>query len=77
MGATLQGGGHGFVKFLTDEIMENIGAEKEEYKASCINAQKGAEKIRTALADDHEALTPTTDVVAAIYDIESGKVELL
>lgn len=77
VGASLQGGGHGYVKFLTDEIIAAIGGEKDEYKASCINAQKGAEKIKAALADDSESLTPETDVLAAIYDIESGKVEFL
>ena len=77
VGASLQGGGHGYVKFLTDEIIANIGGEKDEYKASCINAQKGVEKIKTALAEDKESLTETTDVLGAIYDIESGKVEFL
>ena len=77
VGASLQGGGHGYVKFLTDEILAAIGEEKDEYKASCLNAQKGAEIIRTKLADDAESLTPTTDVLAAIYDIETGKVEFL
>ena len=77
VGASLEGGAHGYVKFLTDEIIENIAGEKDAYKASCINAQKGAEKVKSALADDHEALTPTTDVLAAIYDIESGEVKFL
>lgn len=77
VGATVQGGGHGYVKFLTDEILAAIGDEKDEYKASCLNAQKGAEIIRTKLADDAESLTPTTDVLAAMYDIETGKVEFL
>ena len=77
VGASLQGGGHGYVKFLTDEIIANIAGEKDEYKASCINAQKGVEKIKAALADDKESLTDTTDVLAAIYDIETGKVEFL
>lgn len=77
VGASLQGGGHGFVKFLTDEIIANIAGETDEYKASCINAQKGVEKIKAALADDHESLTPATDVLPAIYDIESGEVKFL
>ena len=77
VGATLEGGGHGFVKFLTDEIAENIGGEKDAYKASCLNAQKGVERIKAALADDREALSDTTDVVAAMYDIETGKVSIL
>ena len=77
VGASLQGGGHGYVKFLTDEIIANIGGEKDEYKASCINAQKGVEKIKAALAEDKESLTDTTDVLPAIYDIETGKVEFL
>ena len=77
VGASLQGGGHGYVKFLTDEIIAAIGQEKDEYKASCINAQAGAEKIKKALADDPESMTPKTDVIAAVYDIEDGHVDWL
>ncbi|MBR1496897.1 MAG: carbonic anhydrase [Oscillospiraceae bacterium] len=77
VGASLQGGGHGYVKFLTDEIIAAIDGEKDEYKASCINAQKGADKIKAALKDDEESLTPTTDVIAAVYDIEDGHVDWL
>ena len=77
VGASLQGGGHGYVKFLTDEIIAAIGQEKDGYKASCLNAQAGAEKIRKALADDPEAMTPETDVIAAIYDISDGHVDWL
>ena len=77
VGASLQGGGHGFVKFLTDDIIAAIGGEKDEYKASCLNAKAGVEKIKSALADDPESLTPTTDVIAAIYDIEDGHVDWL
>ena len=77
VGASVQGGGHGYVKFLTDEILAAIGGEKDEYKACALNVAKGVETIKTKLADDHEALTPTTDVIGAIYDIEDGHVEWL
>ena len=77
VGATLEGGAHGFVKILTDEIKAAIGDEKDEYKACVKNVEAGVNAIKTKLADDHEALTPETDVLGAVYDIETGKVEWL
>ena len=77
VGASLQGGGHGYVKFLTDEILAAIGQEKDEYKACKLNVERGVNTILTKLADDHESLTPTTDVIGAIYDIEDGHVDWL
>ena len=77
VGAALEGGGHGYVRFLTDEILTAIGQEKDAYRATCLNAQRGAELIRTKLADDPESMTAETDVLAAVYDVASGKVEFL
>ena len=75
--ATIHGGAHGFVKCLTDEIALAIGNEKNEYKASCINAQKAVEKIKTSLADDHESITKDTDIIAAVYHIDDGHIDWL
>ena len=77
VGAALQGGGHGYIKFLTDETLSAIGGEKDAYQASCLNARKGVEKIKAALKDGPEPLPEDTDVVAAIYHIEDGRVEWL
>ena len=77
VGATLGGGAEGFIKILTDEIKRAIGDEKDEYQAVVKNTLAGVEAIKTKLADDHEALTPETDVLGAVYDIETGKVEWL
>ena len=77
VGATLAGGAHGFTKVLTDEIKKAIGDETDEYKACVKNVEAGVAAIKTKLADDHESLTPETDVLGAVYDIETGKVEWL
>ncbi len=77
VGATLSGGGHGLVKILTDEIKRAVGDETDEYQAVVKNTLAGVEAIKTKLADDHEAITPETDVIGAVYDIETGKVEWL
>lgn len=77
VGATLAGGAHGFVKLLTDEIKRAIGDETDEYRAVVKNTLAGVDIIKAKLADDHEALTAETDVLGAVYDIETGKVEWL
>lgn len=77
VGATLAGGAHGFVKVLTYEIKRAIGDETDEYRAVVKNTLAGVEAIKTKLADDREALTPETDVLGAVYDIETGRVEWL
>ena len=75
--AAIHNEGHGYVKCLTDEISRVIGNEKDEYKASCLNAVKGVQKIKTALADDHESITEDTDVIAAVYHISDGHIVML
>ena len=76
VGATMEGGAHGFIKTLTDDIKAAIGDEKDYYKACCLNATHGAEVIKEKLAGT-EAIGPETDVLAAMYDIKTGKVEFL
>lgn len=77
VGAAIQGGGEGFIKSLTDEIIAAIGAEKEDYKACEKNVRRGVETIQKQLAGNPEALGPDTDVIGAIYDVKKGYVDWL
>jgi len=80
VGSTLKGHGHGWVKFITDEIMTAIGDETDYDKACCLNAIYGADKVRKALnlpAENDWDDEKTLKVVPAIYHIETGVVEYL
>ncbi len=60
----------GFVKFITDEIRLAVGAEKDGFRASVLNAKHSVAKIKELMQN-----TGGLQIVAAIYDTESGKVE--
>ena len=65
----------GYIKFITDEITKAIGEEKDPYKAACLNVQRSIDLIESSLIiqkDEEQGLA----VVGAMYDIESGKVEI-
>ena len=59
----------GHIRFLTEEIREAVGTEKDPIKASKLNAEYSARRIcdELELEDIH--------VVTAIYDIETGEVK--
>ncbi|MCI8992760.1 MAG: carbonic anhydrase [Eubacterium sp.] len=74
VGAALQGGAGGFTKFITDEILEAIGEEKDEYKACCLNVDRAVNTIKESLnTKENENLK----VYGAYYHIGSGKVDYL
>ena len=77
VGATIGGGAEGFVKYITDQIKEAIGDEKDDYKACGLNVKAGVAAIRKALAESEEEGLEDVDVLGAIYNIESGKVDWL
>lgn len=73
VGAAIASEPDGYVKFITDEIREAIGDEKDDFKASCLNVERSAARIAEALEisgeDDH------LQVVGAVYHLEDGRVE--
>lgn len=69
VGATISSEPDGHVKFITDEIRRAIGTEKDETKASCLNAQNAVRVIK-----ENINLSNGVEVISALYDIESGKV---
>ena len=73
VGAAIKGEDDGFIRTLTAEIKLAIGSETDDYKASCLNAKRSAEIIRKEMSHIDGGI----DVEAAMYDIETGKVEWL
>jgi carbonic anhydrase len=66
----------GYIKFITDEIQSAIGDVKDSYKACCLNVKRSIDLIESSLVirkDEEEGLA----VIGAMYDIETGKVEIL
>ena len=64
----------GFIKYITDEIKQAIGKEKDDYKAAVLNVAQSVRMIESSLEiqkDEEEGL----QVVGAIYRIEDGTVE--
>ena len=68
---------YGTVKFITDEIAEAIGDERDEAAACLANIMHGVRRIeesRTVRADEAEH---GLRVVGALYHTDSGRVEFL
>jgi len=64
----------GFIKYITDEIKQAIGKEKDDYKAAVLNVKQSIRMIESSLEiqkDESEGL----QVVGAIYRIEDGTVD--
>ncbi len=67
---------NGFIKYITDEIKQAIGKEKDDFKAAVLNVEQSIRMIESSLEiqkDESEGLC----VVGAIYRIEDGTVKFL
>lgn len=66
----------GHIKYITDDISEAIGDERDEFKACCLNVMHSVRTIDANVDIKHleeEGLV----VVGAIYHLEDGRVEFL
>lgn len=77
VGATISGGGDGFIKFITDKIADAIGNEKDAGKACELNVISGVNEIREAFRHHEEIQEAGCDVIGAVYDIKTGRVRWL
>lgn len=75
VGAAVQGGAEGHIKYLTDEIKAAIGEEKDDYKACGLNVNRSVDIIKKEFAEHEEIKADELDVIGAIYDIEDGHVD--
>ena len=64
----------GYIKYITDEIKQAIGPEKDDYKAAVLNVKRSVSIIESSLEiqkDEERGLK----VIGAVYRIEDGTVE--
>ncbi len=64
-----------FIKYIMEDITEAIGNETDDYKATVLNVKHGVNIIRNAFRDHPDIEDGELDVLGAVYDIETGKVE--
>lgn len=74
--AAMHGEAAGYTKSITDEIRLAIGDEENYHNACCLNALHSSSVIRESLIIQGEE-KHGLKVTAAVYDIETGKVEHL
>ena len=67
----------GYIKFVTDEILNAIGDERDEYKACCLNVLHSKAIIESSLQIQRDEREYGLKVVGAMYRLEDGTVEFL
>ncbi len=75
--AALSGGGDGFIRYITDEILLAAGTERDPDAVCVLNVEHAAETIRREFAEHPEIQTGEIDVLGAVYDVSTGEVRWL
>ena len=65
----------GYVKYITDEICEAIGDEKDEYTACCMNVRHSVGIIESSFEIHKEEEEHGLKVIGALYHLSDGRVE--
>ncbi len=73
--AAISGHADGFIAYITDDILEAVGEERDPLKAARLNVLHGVKRIRDEFAEHPEI--EGIEVRGALYDIETGTVEWL
>ena len=75
--ATIKGTTEGYVRYITDDIHEAIGDETDDYKATALNVQHGVNVIRRAFREHPEIPSDELDIIGAVYNVDTGRVDWL
>lgn len=75
--AALNGGAHGYIETITDEIRACLPEGCDPRDAEILNVENSISNIMSSDIMKEMTETGACDVVGAIYNIESGKVEFL
>ncbi len=73
--AAIKGMTEGYIRYITDDIQEAIGTEKDDYKATALNVKHGVNVIRQAFREHPEIQSDELDIIGAFYNVDSGKVD--
>lgn len=66
----------GYIKYITDEIKLAINGETDPYKACVLNVKRSVSLIESSLEIKQLENEEGLKVIGAVYDIESGRVQL-
>ncbi len=77
VGATLEGGAHGYIETITNEIASCLPEGVTAEDAEILNVQNSIAKIRESHIMQELEESGAVQIVGAIYDIETGLVEFL
>ena len=67
----------GYIKYITDEISEAVGDEKDDYKACCLNVLHSCDMIEKSLDIRRDEQEYGLQVLPAVYHLENGRVEFI
>lgn len=73
--AALAGGGEGFIRYITDDILEAIGEERDPDRACCLNVAHAVKRLKREFAAHPEIKNACIE--GAVYDIRTGEVRWL
>lgn len=73
--AALSGEGDGFIRYITEDIQEAIGDERDPEKACCLNVEHAVTRLKKDFSNHPEI--GSVDITGALYDIRSGEVRWL
>ncbi len=73
--SALSGGGDGFIKYITDDILEAVGSERDPDKACCLNVEHAVERLKKEFSSHPEVGEAVIE--GAVYDIKTGVVRWL
>ena len=73
--AALHGGGDGFIRYITDDILEAVGTERDQDRACVLNVEHAVNRLRKEFADHPEVGGAV--ISGAVYDIRTGSVTWL
>lgn len=75
VGAALSGEADGFIRFITEDIQEAIGEEKDPVRASELNVLHGVKRLEEEFGGHPEM--QDVKIAGAMYDIQTGEVRWL
>ncbi|MBQ8094220.1 MAG: carbonic anhydrase [Clostridia bacterium] len=73
--AALSGHAEGFIRFITDNILQATGDERDPDRACCLNVRYAVERLKKEFTDHPEIKNAVIE--GAVYDIRSGEVRWL
>ena len=75
--AALSGGGDGFIKYITDEILLAAGEERDALRACELNVKHGVAVLQREFGEHPEIAFDDLEILGAVYDVETGAVRWL